>query len=102
MGDHLHRLDDLYAVLDDPTCRAVLAQLQTRRDTVTSLAAVAAEIDALDFGGRSDAAVGLHHVTLPRLDAAGLVAYDSTERTVTYQGHDGVEPWLECFDGSDR
>ncbi|WP_436909235.1 DUF7344 domain-containing protein [Halosimplex marinum] len=39
--------------------------------------------ESVDHG---DVRVGLHHVHLPALDAAGLVAYDADAGTVTFEG----------------
>ena len=91
--------DDHIATLADANCRETLGYLQTRTDSTTSLSALACERSGVEQGGRSDAATRLHHVTLPKLEAAGLVAYDSAERTVTYRQHDDVETTLEWFDG---
>jgi len=41
----------------------------------------------------------LHHVHLPKLDAAGLITYDVGEATATYDGHPTVdEEWLIAGD----
>lgn len=100
-GGLLRRPDEEVAVLTDPACREALESLRSREDTATTLTALACDTSTHERGRRSDAAVRLHHVTLPKLDGAGLVEYDAAERTVSYRRLDGVEPLLGWFDGGD-
>lgn len=44
---------------------------------------------------REDTLLSLHHVSLPKLAAAGLVEYDGTAGTVRYDGDDRVERVLD-------
>lgn len=39
--------------------------------------------------------IDLHHNQLPRLDEAGVVAYDERSGTVRYEGHPGIEAVLD-------
>lgn len=95
MTEALRHRDDYIGTLADSNCRKTLGYLRSRADSVTSLSALACERSGVKRGGRADAAARLHHVTLPKLEAAGLVAYNRTERTVTYRQHDDVETMLE-------
>jgi hypothetical protein len=45
-------------------------------------------------GDRERTLVGLHHVTLPKLEEAGVVEYDARTETVRYRGDPLVE---ECL-----
>jgi len=42
--------------------------------------------------------ISLHHAHLPKLEAAGVVDYDSQERTVEYLGSPRLEQWLDRLD----
>lgn len=99
MNEVLHHRDDLITTLGDSKCRETLRHLRTRPDSVTTLSALACERGGVEQGGGSDAATRLHHVTLPKLEASGLVAYDSSERTISYRQHEDVGTILEWFDG---
>ena len=80
-------------VLADPSCQAVLAYFHKRSSgaaTVDELASYWAE--------RSDrkrdydqCSIRLHHVTLPKLDDHGIVAYDAGRGTVRYRGGEDAE-----------
>jgi allophanate hydrolase subunit 2 len=73
-------------LLSNPVRRAVLAVLAQDASTMT-LTDLAAEIaaagtDATGDVDRQTLAVCLHHNHLPRLAAAGLLEYDSKEKSV--------------------
>ncbi len=92
--------DDVLDALADKHRRIVLTTLY-RTDERMSPTDIAIEV-AETVRGDGDAAVSveavlrdLHHVHLPKLAAAGLVAYDADEETVTYEGHPALdEEWL--------
>lgn len=83
---------------------AVLAQSQSRRvvrhfvhsdDTTATLAEVATAVAEMDASADSEhTLITLHHATLPKLSAAGIVTYDPIERRVRYEG--------ETFDDETR
>lgn len=69
-------------------------------------AAESIELDALlpewadRCPGRPDGrepAVEAHHLHLPKLDAAGVVDYDRSRRTIRYLGHPFLESCLDCL-----
>jgi len=70
--------DALFAVLADANRRFVLSHL-AQRETAPALdqltGALAEWNDDLD---REDARIALHHVHLPKLEAASLITYDDT------------------------
>jgi hypothetical protein len=77
-GTSTAETDDLLDTLANADRRFVLAHL-SQRETETSLgplgAALAANSDDLSH---EDARIALHHVHLPKLEAAGLLEYDDT------------------------
>lgn len=94
---------------DDPEWDAVLEAVANgrRRSVLAALRSVGGPLqrDALahaiadgEDGSRpspetvDDLRVQLHHVHLPKLEAAGLVEYDAAEGTVTYEGHSELPP----------
>lgn len=83
-------IDDRYGLLANRHRRAVLAYFQESASDVASVSDIATEIS--DHGGEEQARIQLHHYALPRLDAAGVVEYDTRSNTVRYRGH----PNLEC------
>ncbi|MFC7141316.1 hypothetical protein ACFQMA_15940 [Halosimplex aquaticum] len=79
--------DALFAILADPRRRRLLDVLETRdpgaRMALSELADRLAAAEGSTSGERRhDVAAALHHVHLPKLDDAGLVEYDPTERVV--------------------
>lgn len=89
------RWNEVYRCLAAARRRWVLAILDDADDPLAR-STLAAELFATDpAGGRSsesvdDVLAALHHVHLPRLDAAGLVTYDRDRRTVALID----DPWL--------
>ncbi|AQL42514.1 hypothetical protein BV210_07225 [Halorientalis sp. IM1011] len=72
------------------TVRSVLTACAPGERTTLSVLAVAVTVserggEAVDYGS---VRAMLHHVHLPKLDAAGVVDYDPTTRTVRYRGDD--------------
>jgi len=70
--------DDLLDTLANADRRFVLAHL-SQWETEPSLGSLAAALaaDSDDFS-HEDARIALHHVHLPKLEAAGLLEYDDT------------------------
>jgi hypothetical protein len=99
---HAADLDELLAVLADESCRRTITALRDAASPVTSLDALAAR----DRGHHGDAGVTtatrLHHVTLPRLDEAGLLDYDPVSGRVRYHHHESVTSLLEAVEGGGR
>lgn len=102
LGTEAEGWDDVLANLAYRRRRVVLSVL-TDRDGPTTRAALARAVAARETGG--DAApdaetvealrVSLHHVHLPKLRGAGLVAYDG-EGVVSYEGHPALDDeWLD-------
>lgn len=91
-----------HAILADRACRETLAALEAEGDGPTSLAALASDVGPLGPGGQRDAAVHLHHVTLPKLEDAGLVDYDPDERTVRSTRDELDEASLDRVGGDPR
>ena len=93
-------VDDLLALFAAADRRAVVRRLASaeRRTDLGSLA------EALSTAGtdRDHLRIRLHHQHLPRLDDAGLVAYDPAELTVEYRGDDRAEAFLASPDEFDR
>ncbi len=99
----------VYAALSDARCRSVLSVLD--RDGPTSPEALAAAVcaderdvatDAVSDADAESVLVDLHHVRLPRLEAAGLVSRneDATVRA-NLDGHEAV-PDVRAFLETDR
>ena len=87
-------IDDVFRTLASERRRAVLYFFHRSADEVASVE------DLVDHvAGRGDdpenVAVGLHHVTLPKLGDAGVVEYDARSRTVRYREDPLVETMLE-------
>jgi hypothetical protein len=84
--------DVMYGLLGHPFRRAVVAagdalrapmSLSGTADAVTDALASAPEPATPDAPrATSNLELHLHHTHLPKLDAAGVLAYDATERTV--------------------
>lgn len=67
----------------------------TRADLAREIATVEGD-DGADDGAVEDLRVSLHHGHLPKLDRAGLVAYDADDGTVSYEGHPALpDEWLD-------
>lgn len=96
--------DAVVETLADERRRSVLAVLADR-DGPASRSELVERIRVPEGAGETgpDAATiraALHHVDLPKLAAAGLVAYDADAGTVAYEGHpDLPEEWLESGPG---
>lgn len=89
--------DNLLTILAAPRCRAVLTYF---RDTATEAASakdIADEINNQDHDGADLMAFQLHHVTLPRLEDAGIIEYDARSNTARYRGHSELESLMDAI-----
>lgn len=95
--------DDLLALLATKEYRDTLSELRTRAGDVTSLTTLAADTPTRASAGTAVTALRLHHMILPKLADAGLVQYDSDERTVRYRGNEAQEALLDRIqEGAER
>ncbi|WP_277541137.1 DUF7344 domain-containing protein [Haloarcula laminariae] len=84
--------------------RTVLELLAASGTAVHSLESLATAVTQAEQGADADAQPArrvrlcLHHVHLPKLDAAGLVAYDPGCHVVEYTGSGAVEQLLETVE----
>jgi len=96
-------LDDLFRALAASRRRAVCRYFESTGDDVADVADLVDFVVGEERGARTDdpsehraeVAVGLHHVHLPRLDAAGLVEYDHRGGSVRYRGDSSAKAILE-------
>jgi hypothetical protein len=95
-------IDDVFRVLADWRRREVCRFfVETGADSasVDDLAILVAGCRPADADGpppaHDELVAGLEERHLPRLDAAGVVDYDSRSGTVRYWGQPTVEKWLE-------
>lgn len=92
---------DLLRLFADEDRRRVVSHLAETADGSATVAdlAVALETDPPASGASpQEMAVALHHRHLPKLDAAGVVAYDADEEVVHYRASDRVERLLRFVD----
>lgn len=66
--------DDLLTVLASPECRVLLRELDDGPRSVEELGAVLADADGIR--DETDAVIAVHHVHVPKLEAAGLVTVE--------------------------
>lgn len=92
--------DDVVDCLADERRRVALSTLYRTGAPMdrTDLAVAVAESDQTDTESSisvEDVLVEMHHLHLPKLEAAGLVSYDAEAETVTYEGHPDLDgEWL--------
>jgi DNA-binding transcriptional ArsR family regulator len=91
--------DEILASLADERRRILLTALYGTERPVdrTELATdVAGKVRDGDMASTVQAVLHqIHHVHLPKLEAAGLITYDVQQKTVTYEGHPDIdEEWL--------
>ena len=84
-------MGDVLAVLGDERCCAVVSFFRGYRGEAASVTTLASVLCEGDRRRHRRVAVGLHHVTLPALDTAGLLEYDADERVARYRGHPEME-----------
>lgn len=100
-------VSEINRLLSAPRRRLILSFLSTHDDAVgrDRLVDLIAERERPDPGPephRRRIDVALHHVHLPQLADAGLIAYDPVAETVRYSGSDVVETLLEAMADADR
>lgn len=91
------RKDELLTILADPKRRAVQRYLQEPPGDVATVGMLADELDEHDHGGAGVTEVSLVHSALPKLDRAGVVAFDERSMTVRYRATPEVEQLLRCI-----
>ena len=100
--------DDVFAVLADPVRRTIVSTL--RGNDSTSLGHVARAVEEADrewgdsraSGGTDGIEIDLHHRHLPKLAAAGVIAYDRrTGEVETTDAADHVYAVLDTATGAD-
>lgn len=75
--------------------RVALRELQeTKIRSLADLGAAVVQNDATDFQRQERARRLLHHCHLPALDAAGILDYDSDDRSIRYRGDETVTELL--------
>ncbi|WP_158055397.1 DUF7344 domain-containing protein [Halorussus halophilus] len=86
-SEEFDRIGELCAVLADARRRQVLHHLYTSEDETATVEDLADSLVTLDCcSSDSDhVSLRLHHVTLPKLDDAGLVEYDPRSNCVRYR-----------------
>lgn len=86
-------VDDLFAVMSSEECRHVVQYFRQASRSVADLDALVEHSLQLSDGDvdRTERAITLHHFALPRLDDAGLLAYDARQGTVRYCGCPAAE-----------
>lgn len=92
-GDSLS-LSDRFDLLASDRRRCALRYLSRRPDTRVSVEEVANHASAVGLGAKRNVELALQHVHLPKLDDAGIVAYDPERGTVEYRGDEGIEELL--------
>lgn len=87
------RVDGLLSVLADEHCRQVIVYFQESEKQVVSLDGLVNYLLDPDHppNNRNRLVARLHHVTLPKLAAAGIVEYNTQSHTVKYQDPLGEE-----------
>ncbi len=73
--------DDVYELLSDARRRAVLACVHDRSESL-ALDDLADQVAVAEGTDRDHVRIGLHHVTLPKLDDLGAIEYDSRHNEV--------------------
>lgn len=88
------RLDSVFACLADSDCRRLLGILHeqapdplTRRDLASALVHGTTPLKQRTQEVVEQSSITLHHEYLPRLDAAGLIEYDTTQGIVQITDH---------------
>lgn len=89
--------DRRLAILNRAHCRHVLRYFRNRSTAGATLADLTEFLAERDRRGLDDSGIEirLHHVTLPKLDAAGFVEYDARSHAVRYRGDSVPERWLD-------
>ncbi|AHG00771.1 hypothetical protein HALLA_06880 [Halostagnicola larsenii XH-48] len=81
----------LLSALANRYSRSVIAYFRNTTEDHTSVDDIAAVLARRDHADETQIGIRLHHVVLPKLDAVGIVDYDSRTKTVRYHGHSQLE-----------
>ena len=88
-------VDSLIGAFSNESNRCVLSYLREEPGTAVSLDELARYVDrnrsGVDRESPDRTAIYLHHVSLPKLAAAGVVDYDHHSKTITCQDHPVLE-----------
>jgi len=87
-------IETVFDLLADEERREGCLFLMDSSVGVVRLDEIAAAL-ATDADDRERLAIDLHHRHLPKLAAAGIIAYDARSNTVRYWGQPTVEKWAE-------
>ena len=90
------QIDQAFQSLSTERRRTVLYFFHRSSEDVASVGDLVDHVAARNDDDRKHVAIGLHHVTLPRLGEAGVVEYDSRSRTVRYREVPMVETLLKA------
>lgn len=91
-------IDELLIALADSQRRAIVRHFHDSARDRASLAELSDTIRPPSNALTDAVAVQLHHSTLPRLEAAGLLEYDARTNMIVYRGHDRMESLLDVID----
>jgi hypothetical protein len=80
-GSRSRSLDEIFKLLTDRRRREALYVLNRREEPIT-VTRLAEEVAAVTDAGPERVAISLHHVHLPKLDAASIVEHDAEAGTV--------------------
>lgn len=92
------RLDEVFSALADERRRQTLHYLLAAPDAVVPVDSLVTSVATAADIDRERAAIALHHFVLPKLEEAGLVAYNRQRATVQYRGHPLVTWNLRLID----
>lgn len=89
--------DERLGVLATEHGRDVLSYFQHSPSDTASLQELAANVSERPDSEHDAIRIRLHHSTLPKLDATGVVEYDTATNTVQYDGDDELERLLAAI-----
>ncbi|WP_449406644.1 DUF7344 domain-containing protein [Natronobacterium haloterrestre] len=89
------KVDKLLTALSNNHCRNMLFYLCESSEEVASVDELASVVCQQGHGTEEQVAIQLHHSTLPRLAAAGVIEYDPRNRTVRQWDDPMLEALLE-------
>ncbi|MFC4451766.1 DUF7344 domain-containing protein [Halorussus aquaticus] len=96
-------LDTIFELVRNPRRRHAISVLSDRESTLSASELAAAVAQRMDETGRDgppatpdEVAESLHHVHLPKMADANVVAYDPETREVSLARADAVAPFVEA------
>lgn len=94
-------IDALFELLADRWRRAVLSELAARDKNRVTLEELAASVDdrVQESSSSDQAAIRLHHVTLPQIAKTGLISYDAANGRVECHRGELLRDFLSILDG---